>query len=129
MIQLTSLHGRTAGTAWVARRFPVRLGRSAACPVRLDDDGVWDEHAEIRLVRREGCVVSVLGQALLSINGQRGEQAVLHIGDVMELGSGRLLFSLSSTEQRSLRWRETLTWVALTALCLGQAALIYWLVG
>lgn len=118
-----------AGTEWVARRFPVRIGRSPPCAVCLDDDGVWDPHAEVRLVRKEGFVFAVQGEALASINGQSVQQAVLRNGDVIELGSARLLFSLGPTRQRSLRLREALTWLALIALCAGQAALIYWLVG
>jgi pSer/pThr/pTyr-binding forkhead associated (FHA) protein len=129
VIQFTSLSGKLAGTEWVARRFPVRIGRSPPCTVRLDDDGVWDLHAEVRWVRKEGFVFAVQGEALASINGQSVQQAVLRNGDVIELGSARLLFSLGPTRQRSLRLREALTWLALIALCAGQAALIYWLVG
>ena len=40
-----------AGTEWVARRFPVRIGRAAPCHVCLEDDGVWNPHAEIRLAK------------------------------------------------------------------------------
>jgi pSer/pThr/pTyr-binding forkhead associated (FHA) protein len=118
-----------AGTEWVARRFPVRIGRAAPCHVCLEDDGVWNPHAEIRLAKKEGFQFVVLGDALASINGQPVQEAPLRNGDVLELGSARLLFALSPARQRRLVLRETLTWLALAALCLGQAALIYWLGG
>ena len=129
MIQFTSLSGKTAGAQWVARRFPILIGRAPPCLVCLDEDGVWDPHAEVDLVRKDGFTFAVLGEALALINGQPAPQAVLRNGDVIELGSAKLLFTLSPTRQRSLRLREALTWLALAALCLGQAALIYWLVG
>jgi hypothetical protein len=129
VIQLTALHGKQAGTDWVARRFPVRLGRSAACEVCVEDDGVWDQHAEISLRRAEGFVVRVQGDALAAVNGHSVQEAVLRNGDVIELGAARIRFALSPTRQRSLRLREILTWLALAGLCVGEAALIYFLIG
>ena len=61
MIQFTSLSGKMAGTEWVARRFPVRIGRAPDCHVRLDDHGVWDVHAEVTLNREKAFVFAVLG--------------------------------------------------------------------
>jgi hypothetical protein len=67
-------------------------------------------------------------EAFVAVNGQRLEQPlVLRNGDVIELGAVKLRFGLSPTRQRSLRFREAVTWIALAALCLGQVALIYWL--
>ena len=67
--------------------------------------------------------------ALVSVNGQRIERGLLRNGDIIEMGSVKLRFGLSPTRQRSLRFREIVTWIALTALCLGQVAIIYWLAG
>ena len=129
MIQLSALNGKQAGTDWVARRFPVRIGRSPQGGIRLEEEGIWDRHAEIHLRRGEGFVVASQGDALASVNGQPAQEALLHNGDVIELGSVRIRFALSPTRHRSFRCRETLTWLALATLCFGQAALIYWLVG
>jgi len=74
-------------------------------------------------------VVAAQGEALVSVNGQPAQEAVLHNGDVIALGSVRIRFALSPTRHRSLRFRESLTWLGLAALCFGQATLIYWLVG
>ena len=49
MIQLAILSGKTAGTRWATRRFPVRVGRSPDCDLQLEEHGVWDEHFEISL--------------------------------------------------------------------------------
>ena len=47
MVQLKILSGKKAGTAWVARRFPVRIGRSAGADLQLEESGVWDEHLQL----------------------------------------------------------------------------------
>jgi hypothetical protein len=129
VVQFHILTGKKAGTDWVARRFPFHVGRSAPDGLTLDDDGVWERHVRIELRLREGVMSEVFPDALVSVNGQRIERTLLRNGDIIEMGSVKLRFGLSPTRQRSLRFRETLTWMALTALCLGQVALIYWLAG
>jgi len=127
MLQLDILSGKKAGTQLVARRFPFRLGRSPQCEVVLDDRGVWDLHAEFGMHSGEGIVLSAAPQAFVAVNGKKAQQVRLRNGDFIEAGSVKLRFSLSATTQRGLRLRETATWLALAALCLGQVALIYWL--
>ena len=129
MLQLDILSGKKAGTQWVARRFPFRLGRSSQAELALDDHGVWDHHAEFSLMAGEGVVISAAPQAFVAVNGQKAQQARLRNGDIIEAGSVKLRFSLSATTQSGLRFRETVTWLSLAALCLGQVVLIYWLTG
>ena len=40
MLQLSILSGKTAGTEWVARRFPVRIGRAPDSDLKLEDAGI-----------------------------------------------------------------------------------------
>ncbi len=127
MLQLDILSGKKAGTQLVARHFPFRLGRSPQSELVLDDHGVWDQHAEFGMHPGEGIVLSAAPQAFIAVNGQKTQQVCLRNGDLIEAGSVTLRFSLSPTTQRGLRLRETATWLALAALCLGQVALIYWL--
>ena len=127
MVQLHILSGKKAGTTWVARRFPYQAGRSPKDDLHLEEDGVWERHLRIEMRRGEGAVLDCPPEALVAVNGQPVRSVVLRNGDLIEAGSVKLRFTLSPTTQASLRWRETLTWVALGALCLGQVALIYWL--
>ena len=127
MIQLKVLSGKKAGTAWVARRFPVRIGRSASASLQLEEDGVWDEHLHLDFSPAEGVVLSAQPDALASVNGQPVRQAVLRNGDAIEIGSLRMQFWLSETRQAGLRFREGLTWAAIAGISLGQVGLIYWL--
>lgn len=125
MIQLQLINGKTAGTQYVARRFPVQLGRARDTHFPLDEPGVWDRHAEITLEPDNIFVVRATAQGRLAVNGEPAEEKSLRNGDVIELGSAQLRFSLSPTQHRSVRPREVLTWVAIGILCLLQIAIIY----
>ena len=127
MIQLAILSGRQAGTRWVARRFPSRIGRTTQSDLCLDDAGVWDQHLQLEIRTGQGAVLSASPDAFTAVNGQQVQEAVLRNGDLIEIGSVRLLFGLSATRQSSLRLREAVTWFALGAIGFAQVALIYWL--
>jgi hypothetical protein len=127
MVQLKVLSGRKAGTTWVARRFPVRIGRSAAADLQLEEEGVWDQHLQLDFKRTEGIVLSALPNTLVTVNGQPVHHTVLRNGDSIDIGSLRMRFWLSETRQVGLRFREGLTWAGIAAICLGQVGLIYWL--
>jgi len=125
MVQFKILSGKKAGANCVARRFPVRIGRSAASELQSDDDGVWDQHAQLAFDPDQGFVFSTCADAVATVNGQRVQQAILRNGDDIALGSLRLQFWLSETRQAGLRFREALTWIAIAAISLAQVALIY----
>ncbi len=127
MVQLHILSGKMAGNPWVARRFPFWIGRAPASALTLDDAGVWDHHAEISVRPEEGVVLKSSVEASTLLNGDRIQQAILRNGDLIEIGSVKMRFSLSATQQSGLRVREVTTWIALAMICLGQVALIYWL--
>jgi len=127
MLQLSILSGKTAGTVWVARRFPVRIGRGASCDLRLEGNGVWDEHLHVQFEPVKGFVLEATPNALATINGQPLQRTVLRNGDLIEIGSVKMQFCLSETRQTGLRLREAMTWVAIVGISLGQIAIIYWL--
>ena len=125
VIQLSILNGERAGYECVARRFPFQIGRAPGAHLVLAADGVWDRHLEIRFRTEDGFHLLAQAGALVSVNGQRVEQTRLHNGDLLELGSVKLRFWLAPAAQRSLRFRELLTWLALGALGIFQLVLIY----
>lgn len=127
MLQLKILSGKKAGTTMMARRFPVRVGRASRSDLRVEEEGVWDRHLRLDFNRREGVVLHTEPSALATVNGQGVETAILHNGDIIQIGSLKLQFWLGETRQASLRMREWLTWIGIAAICLGQVALIYWL--
>jgi pSer/pThr/pTyr-binding forkhead associated (FHA) protein len=128
MIQLKILTGKMAGTTWVARHFPVRIGRAAGADLRLEEQGVWDEHFQIALDGRQGFIVETQPNALATVNGQPSQQSVLRNGDLIEIGSLKIQFWLGEATQRGLKIREGLVWSIIAAVTLGQIALVYWLI-
>ena len=127
MVLLQVLSGKKAGAAWVARRFPVRIGRSAAADLQLEEGGVWDQHLQLDLNPAEGVILSAQSNALAAVNGQAVDRTVLRNGDAIDIGSVRLQFWLTETCQTGLRFREGLTWAAIAAISIGQVGLIYWM--
>jgi len=127
MVQIKILSGNKAGSSWDARHFPVRIGRSARSHLQLEEAGVWDDHLKLSQDRSEGFVLETHAKALASINGQPAQRAILRNGDTIEVGSVKLQFWLSEPRQRGQGLREAFVWVLITAVCLGQIALVYWL--
>ncbi len=128
MIHLKLLSGKMAGTTFVARRFPVRIGRAAAAELQSEEPGVWDEHLQIIFTGNEGFVVETCAGALTTINGRPAQQTALRNGDLIELGSLKIQFWLGEAPQRSLKIREALVWATIAAVTVTQLSLIYWLI-
>ena len=127
MVQLKILSGKQAGTRWVARRFPVRVGRAVTNDLRLEEDGVWDQHCVLNLDPVEGFTVTAQPEALLTINHEPARNLRLRNGDSIELGSARLQFWLNDVPQHGQTLREGFVWVLVVAICLVEVALVYWL--
>ncbi len=127
MVQLDILSGKKAGSQVVARRFPFQVGRAAGAALVLEEGGVWDQHFELSVRANDGVVLTSSKDSLTLVNGTRYQEARLRSGDLIEAGSVKLRFHLSPNQQRGLVVRESLTWLSLAILCLGQVALIYWL--
>ena len=127
MIQLQILSGKQAGTRWVARRFPVRIGRSTANDLQLEENGVWDEHLELTLDPAQGLLLTPRPDALVTVNRQAVQAIRLRNGDSIEIGSVQMRFWLAEIRQRGLRIREWFVWTLVAVISFGQVALIYWL--
>lgn len=129
MVQFQILSGTQAGNRWVARRFPVRIGRAAANDLRLEEAGIWDRHCEVHLDAASGFVLSAQPQAILTVNHQLVQTICLRNGDSVELGSVKLRFWLADPVVRNFRGREWFVWTLVTAILVGEVALICWLLG
>jgi pSer/pThr/pTyr-binding forkhead associated (FHA) protein len=125
MVQLKILSGKKAGDSYIARRFPVRIGRSADSDLQLEESGIWEQHLLLRFSPGEGFRLSVVGEALVRVNDQAVNEIVLRNGDSLDLGATRLQFWLGETAQYGLRTREVLTWVCIGMVSLAQVFLIY----
>lgn len=128
MIQLKIVCGKQAGTSWVARRFPVQIGRIPSSELQLEEPGIWDRHLAIEAVATKGFLLKTQPQALVRVNGESVNESWLRNGDIIEFGSVKLQFWLAQAEQRGLRIGEGLLWLAIVLVTIGQIALIYWLI-
>jgi hypothetical protein len=122
------LSGKKAGASMEARHFPVRIGRSPKADVQLEDPAVWDDHLEVSLSAAHDFVAATRPNAVATINGNAlTEPRALRNGDIIGVGAAKIQFWLPDPGQRGLRFREWLTWIGVAVVCLGQVALIYWL--
>ena len=119
--------GKKAGVLWIARRFPVRVGRAPGLDLQFEEEGVWDEHFRVDFKGNEGFVLSTTGEALTSINGEPAREALLRNGDIVEAGAVKLQFWLAEARAGGLRAREVATWAGIVAVFLAQIGLLYWL--
>ena len=129
MVQLGILSGRQAGVEVAVHRFPFRIGREAGADFRLEEEGVWDQHARLELQVPEGIWLASRVEAPVAVNGSASTGLILHNGDVLELGAVKIRFWLGETVQREQRLREALTWGAVASLGALQVGLIYWMTG
>ena len=123
MVQLKILSGKKAGTTWVARHFPARVGRDPSCDLQLEEHGVWNEHFRISLNASTGFVLETETDALVTANGQPVQRLALRNGDTLEIGALKLQFWLGEASQRSLRLAEWLVWAVILAVTSAQIAL------
>jgi pSer/pThr/pTyr-binding forkhead associated (FHA) protein len=128
MIELHILTGTKAGSQPVVRRFPFRIGRARGNDLQLTDDGTWDRHLTLEFYRHEGIKLAVAHNALVMVNNQSVQTALLRNGDIITLGSAKLQFWLVAARQRGLWLREKLVWALLTGVVLCQFVLIYLLI-
>jgi pSer/pThr/pTyr-binding forkhead associated (FHA) protein len=127
MIQLNILSGKMAGRQWVARHFPVRIGRASGCDLRLEEDGVWDEHAELKFDPDGGFSLNTQADALALVNAAPVQSVRLRNGDAIHLGSVRLQFWLAAARQRGLRLREWMLWGLVAVVCIAEITAVYFL--
>jgi pSer/pThr/pTyr-binding forkhead associated (FHA) protein len=128
MIQLHILAGRKAGNQVAACHFPFRIGRAHGSDLQLDDQGVWDQHSTLEFNPRQGVILAAAPNALVTVNSQPVQTALLRNGDVITLGAAKLQFWLTTVRQRSLRLREGFFWVLLALVVSCELFLIYRLI-
>ena len=105
----------------------LRKRRGAGADLQLAEPGVWEQHLRLDFNPALGFVLQAQPDALLHVNGQQLQEAILRNGDAIDIGSLRLRFWLSETRQVGLRFREGFAWALIIVVSLVQVALIYWL--
>ena len=81
-------------------RFPIRpisegsflIGHGTACNLRLGDHEVPALHSILRVTKSSASITLMADHPELIVNGESVPRAVLHDGDLMEIGEVRLVF-------------------------------------
>ena len=120
MIQLRILSGKMAGENIFVRRFPFSIGRAAHNDLRLEDDGVWDDHLNLKFHKREGFILKAAPGTFCAVNEESQTSARLRNGDTLSFGSAKIQFWLAPAKLRGLALREALVWLLLLGVTLAQ---------
>jgi len=110
-----------------ARRFPFTLGREPEADCQLSAPGIWERHLRLDLDPSRGFLLRVRSPATAWVNGQAAADVRLRNGDVVEFGPVRMVFTLGETRQKSLAFREALTWGSVALLCILQVVMVHWI--
>jgi pSer/pThr/pTyr-binding forkhead associated (FHA) protein len=125
MIQFSILSGPCSGQTIAPVRYPFQIGRDDGADLQLNQPGVWPRHASFDVRWLDGVWLQSEPNAMTTVNGHRVDQVRLRNGDLIEVGSVRMVFSLQPARQRGLGWRETLFWSGMALLWVGQGYLIW----
>jgi pSer/pThr/pTyr-binding forkhead associated (FHA) protein len=91
--------GRNEGKEWVLDKAAMLLGRFERADIPLfGDQSVAPQHA---VIHKQGGTYTVVDQGSpigIGVNGQRVQQAVLSNGDVLQIGSFRLVFQMRNSK-------------------------------
>ncbi len=124
MVQLRILSGKLAGEIIFVRQFPFGIGRAPHNDLCLDDDGVWDEHLNLKFHKREGFILKAAPETFCAVNDQPQNSVRLRNGDVLSFGSAKIQFWLAPAELRGLTLRELFFWVLLAGLTAAQIVML-----
>jgi len=110
MVQLEILHRGKSSAKNSIQSFPCVIGRAAGCGVRLEDPGVWDQHAVLRHDDDLGFSLIASGGGTLTMNGEAVREGQLKNGDTFEVGAVAIRFWMSPTRPRSPRSGDIIFW-------------------
>lgn len=127
MVEIWMLEGKQAGAWWMARHFPVRIGRDPECDVALDDPGVWDHHVELDYERDAGFLARPLSDGIVLVDDQPVGAVPVRNGSTLRLGGALLQFWIAPAAQRAFTVLEACLWTGLLLLCAGEVWLMLWL--
>lgn len=130
MYRLIFLNGKRKGRRLTIRSAKATIGSGAKCSIPIDNPALAGEHAAIE--RGDGGVYlrSLCADGSVKINGLAVDNAALHDGDVISVGSARFRFTASrALSGESGRRRgsnlQRLTLLAVFVLLLLELAVLF----
>lgn len=125
-------HYKLKGTSGrvINQSFPlgdsILLGSAAVCDVVLDEPGIAERHAEIRLADGALMLKDLGSETGTQLNGERVSEAALASGDEIRIGGCRWMvqapglrpervLTADAVQKPGRRWPRVLLWSALAA--------------
>lgn len=113
------------------------FGSSPDCTLQIEEPGIADRHAEIRMLDENSLLLKDLGSRTGTLlNGEPVQQALLSQGDEIRIGSCRWMLqapglrparvlTAEAVSQKRLDWPRVLVWSVVTATAVA-AAIVQW---
>lgn len=127
MVLLEVLTGPGNNKKFIFQKFPVRIGRSPTSDLKIEAEGVWQQHAQLEFNPSAGFFLRAMSDALVVLNGADVREARLKRGDVIEVGAAKLRFDFAPVRQRGLELREFGVWLLIFVLAGVQLTVVAWL--
>ena len=113
------------GGEHVVPRLPCVVGRAAPADVRIERPGIWNEHFRIDQDETASFTLAAVPPAALSLNGRSHQTGKLRNGDMIGAGGVEIEFGFTHPQPKNLTLRESLVWLLLIAITLGEMAWLY----
>ena len=124
MLLLRVTDSRGTVTQHLVEKFPYRIGRSTQSHLRLEEPGIFEQHASIVPAEHGRFLIRSEGESLLLRGGEALREAQLVPGDELSLGSARIMVSLAPARQKRLALSEAIVWLLLAIVAAGQTAVL-----
>jgi signal transduction histidine kinase/pSer/pThr/pTyr-binding forkhead associated (FHA) protein len=94
-------HGLEQGRRYTLDKAVARIGRDASNAIRIPDNELSRQHAEVRFENGEYTIVDLISSNGTFVNGQRVSESKLSSGDRIQVGKTVLLFGTGTTVTRA----------------------------
>ena len=100
MATLLVIHGADPGRRYQLDQPVLRIGRDSSNPIRVSDNEISRQHAEIRSEQNEYKIVDLNSSNGTYVNGRRVTEAKLSSGDRIQVGQSVFVFGTGTTVAR-----------------------------
>ncbi|MGB0579899.1 MAG: FHA domain-containing protein [Limisphaerales bacterium] len=110
MVEFELLRSDPEPTALPVSKFPCVIGRGSRCDIRLNEPGVWVEHAELTIQSDNSFRIEKRGDGALLLNGESITESELNTSDILDLGGIKLRFRLSAVHPDAQSHADWIFW-------------------
>lgn len=124
MVELELVRSDQDSKTFPVSKFPCVIGRGSRCDIRLNEPGIWVEHAEITLQPDNSFRIEKKGDGSLLLKGEAITQAEIHAGDIIDLGGVKLRFRLAPVHPGAQSVGDWLFWGSVALVVVAMVTLM-----